>query len=675
MRNPRPISNEIKMDLAKANRISQYGFEQKENFVICHPSNPSGLFFCVKQALGWMDHWISQRCPIAVDVETSALEFFRCKLYSIALSGVDGLDTAIAWTLRDLITMPWDAQLAIDQKLQQILGDVNIPKLFHNAPYDFAVLTRKGFTIQGPIEDTQAYAHLIQPDSYKDLGWVGHTWLDVEPWKLNHETGKKHAQTKDVLELLIYNAKDALNTGKLRNPLLDEIVARGMNMTLIQYQNAFARLASRMELVGMPVNFAMRKVMGDKLLAELEEQKQRMRDYLHWPKFNPMNKAHAVEVIYGSALNYNPTKSKAPPGVEYLGLTPTAWTAKKKLPSTKYEDLLDNMEHPFLKMFIAYVENHHVHATQYRDDPAGAYRRAVEDDWRIHVKWNPTGQKGSRFSSEPNVQNQRARDRAWFEAPEGRIIVGADKDALELRLAAVFSGVRELIHEMSRPGGDPHRLAAVNIFAEKFTSRSPEEQKRLRDGVKTTVYASLYRGGVKTVHKSIRKKKWLDAALRAALTLQVVEHIYHSYFGKYVEIPAWHDMNYALAQTQGYLEIPPLGRRRYFPVQPPPYTEVANWPIQTAGSDVVGMEMVLIQDELDRRFHGDANIILHGHDAVYIECAERDAMEVAKIVNRIFGATPMMGPAGPLALTATAKLCRNLRFDKKLDNVVTIPRE
>lgn len=664
MRNPRPISNEIKMDLAKANRISQYGFEQEEHFCICHPANPSGIYPTVKEALAWMDRWMGLKCPVAVDVETSALEFFRCDLYSIALAGVDR-NTAIAWSLRDYITLPWDAQLALDRKLSELLAHPEVPKIFHNAPYDFAVLTRKGFTINGPIEDTQAYAHLVQPDSYKDLGWIGHTWLDVEPWKLNHRTGRKHAMTKDIIELLVYNAKDALNTAKLRNPLVDEILARGMNMLLIQYQNAFARLAARMELVGMPINFAKRKEMGQVLMVELADLRQRMREYLQWPTFNPMNKNHAVEAIYGR---------------KYIGLTPTAWTPVKKLPSTKYEDLLDNMEHPFIKMFIAYVENHHVHATQYRDAPtqkgepkAGAYARAVEQDGRLHVKWNPTGQKGSRFSSEPNVQNQRTRDRSWFEAPEGRVFIGSDKDALELRLAAVFSGVRELIAEMSRPGGDPHRLAAVNIFAEKFLSRSPEEQRRLRDGVKTTVYASLYRGGVKTVHKSIRKKKWLDASLRAALTLEVVEHIYHSYFGKYVEIPAWHDLNYSLAQSQGYLEIPPLGRRRYFPVQPPPYTEVANWPIQTAGSDAVGMEMVQVQDELDRRFHGDASIILHGHDAVYIECAERHALDVAKIVNRIFGATPMNGPAGPLALTATAKICKDLQFAK--DRVTVVPRD
>lgn len=659
LRGGKPISDVILADLSKANRISMEGFKQEENFVICLPSNPSGMEDAVRQAVGWMDRWLHLGCAVAVDVETSSLDFFNCKLFSIALSGEDGMNTAVAFTLKDLRTLPWDAEMALTNKLYEILASQRVSTVYHNAPYDYAVLTRKGFHIDGPIEDTQGYAHIIQPDVPKDLGWVGHTYLDVEPWKLNHK-GEKMAFAKDVVELLVYNAKDALNTMKLRIPLVHEIAARGMNAELISYQNAFARLAAHMEIVGLPVNMEKRAKMGHELLQDLEKMKFEMRQWLDWPDFNPMNKNHAVEALYNE---------------KYVGLTPTAFTAKKGLPSTKYEDIIDHMEHPFVKQFIKYVENHHCYATQYRDPPppgvkgprAGSYYRAMMNDGRIHCKWNPTGQKGSRFSSEPNLQNQRVKDREWLETVDGRVIIGSDKDQLELRLAAVLSGVEELVLEMCKPDGDPHTLAATNVYGEAFLKKTKKERKRLRDAVKTTVYASLYRAGVKTVHKSIRKKKFLDPALRAAMTLEAVSHIYHSYFGKYVEIPAWHDMNYNLAQTQGYLEILPLGRRRYFPVQPPPYTEVANWPIQTLGSDVVGMQMVQIQDELNRNRGKwpDADIILHGHDAVYIECYERHAQEIIdKVVEPIFGHFIVEGPAGPVDLTAEARIGRNLKEAK-----------
>jgi DNA polymerase I-like protein with 3'-5' exonuclease and polymerase domains len=657
LRGGKPISHVIIADLEKANRISMAPPVQEENFVIAHPANPTGMSEAVRMAIQWMDRWMHLHCPVAVDVETSSLNYFNCKLYSIALAGEDGFNTAVAFTLMDKRTLPWDAELALVAKLKELLAHPEVPVVFHNAPYDYAVLTKKGFTIRGRVEDTQGYAHLVQPDIPKDLGWVGHTYLDVEPWKLNHK-GEKQVFTQDVIELLVYNAKDALNTIKLRQPLIQEIFERGMSGELMAYQNAFAQLAAHMELVGLPVNMEKRRVMGDELLQDLEKIKHEMREWLSWPDFNPMSKNHAVEALYNK---------------KYVGLTPTAWTEKTKQPSTKYEDIIDHMEHPFVKNFVKYVENHHCYATQYRDADrskkvkGGAYFRAMQDDGRLHAKWNPTGQKGSRYSSEPNIQNQRLKDRAFFEAGEGRVIIGSDKDQLELRLAAVLSGVAELVAEMRKPDGDPHTLAAKNVYGEDFMQKTAEERKRLRDAVKTTVYASLYRAGVKTVHKTIRKKKFLDPALRAALTVEVVGHIYHSYFGKYVEIPVWHDMNYSLAQTQGYLEIPPLGRRRYFPVQPPPYTEVSNWPIQTLGSDVVGMQMVQVQDELNRQKGKwpDADIILHGHDALYIECYERHAQEIIdKVVQPIFGHFMVEGPAGQVDLTAAASIGKSLKDAK-----------
>jgi DNA polymerase I-like protein with 3'-5' exonuclease and polymerase domains len=96
-------------------------------------------------------------------------------------------------------------------------------------------------------------------------------------------------------------------------------------------------------------------------------------------------------------------------------------------------------------------------------------------------------------------------------------------------------------------------------------------------------------------------------------------------------------------------------------VQPPPYTEVANWPIQCLGSDIVGKEMVDIDEELKRQHFKDAHIILHGHDAVYIECRENDAEAICVIVDRLFGHSVVDGPAGPVILTSKAKIGRNLK--------------
>lgn len=644
LRSTRPIVEAIRHDLAKVYRISNEGPGQFENIVAVIPYWRQPVEELTSIALAWMDRWLSIKCPVAVDVETSSLDYFNCKLYSIALSGEDGGNTAVAFSLADKKSLPWDAELALTQKTKQILADPLIPKVFHNAPYDFAVLTIKNMPVEGPIEDTMAYHHIIQPDIPHDLGWVGHTYLDVEPWKLNHD-GSKMAFTDDLAELLIYNGKDALNTIKLRSPLLHEAYARGATSELLYYQLEMAKLAARMELVGIPINFQRRNAMGQELLDRLELLLYRMRQYLKWPDFNPMAKAHTVEALYNR---------------KYLGLMPTAWTAKTKQPSTKYEHLIEHMEHPFIKDLIEYVENHHVYAGQYRDDPPGSYRRAMRSDGRLHPNWKYTGTKGSRYSSQPNCQNQRVKDRAFFEAPPGRVLVGSDKAALELRIAVALAGERELMDELAKPDGDPHLLAAIAVYGEDFLKKDPKVRKRLRDTIKTTVYASLYRAGIDTVFKSIRKKKFLDPALRASLTRDVVAHIYHSYFGRFKKFVEYHDNNYKKASTQGFLEIPPFKRRRYFPVQPPPYTEVANWEIQCCGSDVVGKQLVDVQHELDASVP-DAHVIIHGHDALAVECWEKDAERVKYYIESIFGHFILDGPEGSVDLTADAKIGRTLK--------------
>lgn len=682
----RPITQTIAMDLAKAWRIAQTGEPDYYGTVITVlPSSPWGLVRSFQAAVAWMRHWRARRCPVSVDVETSSLDYFNCKLYSLALSGVDGEHTAIAFSLINYHTIPYEYECALFAEAQALLYDPQVPKIFHNSPFDRAVLYRKGMPVYGDTIDTQGLHHLVQPDIPHDLGWVGQTYLDCRPWKVDHE-GKKLAYSRNAEELLFYNGEDALNTGLAVEPLLGDLKDRGAPQKLISAQMAFADLATDMELYGLPIDMAKRRAMGMELLKKIFGAEHSMREFLDWPDFNPMSDAHRREALFGPKYAREPWN---------LGIRPTRFTEKQSLPSTSYKAIIDHLEHPLVRSLATYVEARHTYATQYRecadleakkfrglglskqaqdalDDEKrpGAYQRAMFEDGRLHAKWNPTGQKGSRFSSSPNVQNIKfpkdptdpkgKRKLSYITAPDGRVFVAADKDQLELRIAACRAGVRPLLAEMEREGGDPHRLAAMNVYGEKFLQRAVEEQKRLRNMVKNVVYAALYMAGVMTVWRTIRERKELDPAVRAAMTVPVVNHIYHGYFGLYPEFQRYHEAKIPLVERQGYIEIPPLDRRRYFPVLPAPFCELANWDIQTIGSDIVGTEMCCIQNELKRRYHGRASVILHCHDQVVVECDARDGEDVKRLVDQIFGNTPLEGPAGMVHLTAKAKIGRDL---------------
>lgn len=662
LRQGRAVTDVIAQDLSKAWRVSQEGPDLEETIIHVVPGNPAGLELAFTRALQWMKHWATRGAVLGVDVETSSLDYFNCRLYSIALGDPDS-SVAVSFTLKDLHTLPPEYEVALDVALREVLGSPMVTKVYHNSPFDKAVLHSKGYQINGQTLDTQGFAHLIQPDAPKDLGWIGHTYLDVVPWKLAHDSGKM-ANTNDVVELLVYNAKDALYTAKLVDPMMRTMANRGLPSQLVSWQMAFADLATDMEVYGVPINHEKRRAMGSEKRESMALLHGRMAEFLGWPDFNPMSDAHKREALFGAKYAHPPWN---------LGITPTKLTKKTQAPSTSYKAIIDFLEHPFVKDLADYIETRATYATQYRDgtlpslsltkkgiENPGAYQRAMFQDGRLHAKWNPTGQVGTRFSSSPNIQNQRVSDRAWVEAADGRVVIGADKDQLELRILSCLAGVEELLTEMAREGGDPHILAASHVYGDEFTRASPKRKKTLRTITKNVVYCSIYMGGIETVWRTIRERKQLPSAIRAVMTMGAVRKVHTGFFGRYVEIPRYHENNMRRIKQCGYLEIPPLGRRRYYPVQPPPLTEVANWPTQTTGSDIVAMEMVLIQDELKKRFKGDASCIVHGHDAVYVECAERHAEEALKIVNKIFGSTPLQGPKGQVDLTANGSIGKNL---------------
>lgn len=662
LRGGRPISDVIAADLGKAWRISQEGPKLEEHILWVLPGNPIGIVKAADEAVRWLRYWRQSSARVGVDVETSALDYFNCKLYSVAVAEAES-SVGVSFTLLDFRTMPLGFEQQLVAELKLLLADEHVEKVFHNAPFDMAVLHRKNLPVRGAIWDTQGMHHLIQPDIPHDLGWVGHTYLDVGPWKLDHESGKM-ANTKNPVELLIYNAKDALYTAKLVAPLQRAVEARGMSSNLIAWQSAFAQLATDMEIAGLPINRAKRTQMAVALRGKMAKALHDMREYLNWKDFSPMSDAHRREALFGD-------KYAKPP--YNLGLTPSRFTEKQNLPSTGYRSIIDYLEHPFVRAMATYVEARHTYATQYRDgtmvgengelESPGAYERAICEDGRMHCRWKPNTLASPRFGSEPNAQNQRVADREFIEAPEGRCFVASDKDQLELRIAACRAGVGELLAEMAKPDGDPHTQAARNIYGEAFEARSKDERKMLRNMVKNVVYASLYLAGVMTVWRTIREKKQLDAAIRAAMTLPVVRHIHTSYFMRYMEFPRWHEADLAFINREGYIEIPPLGRRRYCPVKPAPATEFSNWKVQALGADIVTMEMVQVQDELKRKFRG-ASVVLHGHDQIVVECYEKDAEQVRDLVQRLFGDTPLDGPSGGVRLTAKAKIGKNLKAVK-----------
>jgi DNA polymerase-1 len=409
-----------------------------------------------------------------------------------------------------------------------------------------------------------------------------------------------------------------------------------------------------MEITGIPCDHEFRRATGLKIHDEIARLRYEMRQYLGWSNFNPMSDDQRREALFSKRYKGAPWN---------LGLKSTQRTKKAKKESTGYKAIIDHLEHPFVKMLTTYIELTHVYSTVYRDgtltnmngqqEEAGAYSECMSSDGRFHPKWTNV-KKTTRFGSTPNFQNMRGKgkpDRKIIRAPDGWKIIASDKDQLELRLLAALCGVPELVNVMMT-GGDPHRLSATKIYGDRFINGSPARQKDLRDISKNVTYACVYLAQLMTVWRTVRERKQLDIRTRALMTLPTVEHARNTFLEAFHQIPEWHEENMALVKNQGFLEGGPLGRRRFFPVQPPSLNEVANWPIQMRGAEYVTMAMCYIQHEFKRKFLGEASAIMHCHDEIVALVKDEHVDEACKIINYHFNNQWIEGPLGKVRLTA-----------------------
>jgi len=93
------------------------------------------------------------------------------------------------WPSREAECDVWDT-------LRRILECPTPPKLFQNGLYDIAFLFRAlGVKVAGAEEDTMLLHHALQPESTKDLGFLGATYANEGAWK--QMRGKKGTKRDD----------------------------------------------------------------------------------------------------------------------------------------------------------------------------------------------------------------------------------------------------------------------------------------------------------------------------------------------------------------------------------------------------------------------------------------------------------------------------------------------
>jgi DNA polymerase I len=590
---------------------------------------------------------------ISFDVETTSTDSMRADLVGIALAVKEGegyyVPVGHVAVGADGKAEP-DGQLAEGQlplaqvleALRPALTDPAIPKIAHNAGYDYSVLKRAGLVVEPIGFDTMLGEWLSDPGSrnlgLKNLAWVR---LGVEMTEITALIGRGAKQiTMDRVPIAAaapYAAADVDMTLRLAPQLRAELEEKNVLKLLTDLELPLIPVLAEMEMAGVALDVDYLAEMSatlQKRLAQIEKK---------------------IYAAVGEEFNLNSTQQLAKALFETLGLVPP--DRSRKTSSGKYStaaDVLEDMrgQHPVIELILEHRELAKLKST-YID----ALPQAVHPvTGRVHTSYNQAGSVTGRIaSSDPNLQNIPIRTelgrevRKAFIAPRGRRLVAVDYSQIELRIAAHITDDEALLQAFHE-GQDIHAATAAAVYGVPL-GKVTKEQRRAAKAVNFGVlYGQSAFGLTRTT----------------GLTLAESEDFIARYFERFPGIRRYVDETKQQARERGYVETL-LGRRRYFPIlQRPGATredaiarsraerEAINAPIQGTAADIIKLAMIRLAGELPRRFPG-AQMLLQVHDELVFECATADARGVADLARTVMeGAYKLNAP-----LAAEARVGKN----------------
>lgn len=254
----------------------------------------------------------------------------------------------------------------------------------------------------------------------------------------------------------------------------------------------------------------------------------------------------------------------------------------------------------------------------------------VDENNRLHTTYNMTVAQTGRLSSEkPNLQNIPVRSdlgrkiRTAFVASDGNILISADYSQIELRIAALISGDKDMIDMFNRDV-DIHTATAAQIYG-----REPEDvTKNMRRQAKVVNFGIMY--GLSPHGLSVA----------AGMTREAAKHFIDKYFELRPKLVEYIESVKKQAEKDGYVESL-FGRRRPTPdihssnfvVREAAYRAAVNMPFQGTAADVMKLAMIKLDEKLKE--YPDVHILLQIHDSVLVECPKTQADDLAKEIKQI----------------------------------------
>ncbi|MDX1414801.1 MAG: DNA polymerase I [Candidatus Promineifilaceae bacterium] len=570
---------------------------------------------------------------IGFDVETTGLDKMTAEVVGICLSmnpptgyyiPVGHLDQEKQAKTGQMSLFAGEASLAPGQlALDTVLAAIKpaminpaIPKVAHNAKYDYTILDLHGLHVSPITFDTMIAEFLNNPASkHKGLKDLARHRLGIEMTPITKliGTGRKQKSFAEVpIEAAApYGAADADLTLRLVAPLQEEIEQKGLEK-ILELEMPLIEVLSDMERTGVRLD----KDFLAGMSLDIEERLKTLEKNIY--------------EIAGAPFNVNSTQQLSDVLFKKLDLPHEGLRKTKSGHYSTAANVLEDLRKVDTTGIINAI-------TEYRE--LGKLKSTYVDalpqmvnpnTGRIHTSYNQTGAVTGRIaSSNPNLQNIPIRSkvgqqiRRGFITEEGWLFLAADYSQVELRVLAHISQDAALL-EAFHQDQDIHRTTAAAVYGVGLDDVT-YDQRRFAKAVN---FGLIYGMGA------------FRLARDSDLTLSEAESYITEYFARFPGIQRYLDETKEKARELGYVETL-FGRRRYFPIFKVPASgsnrqamlraerEAVNHPIQGTAADIIKIAMLQLHDSLANY---QSRMVLQVHDELVLEVPENELDVIRPLV-------------------------------------------
>jgi DNA polymerase-1 len=504
--------------------------------------------------------------------------------------------------------------------LHDSLTNPRIPKVAHNAKYDYIVLARHGLVITPITFDTMIAEFIVDPSSHnlglKNLAFarLGDEMTHIE--ELIGKGKKQISMAEVAIESVApYAAADAETTLRLMPLMQAEVKRVSAEKLIAEIEMPLIPVLAEMEMTGVLLDLPFFKKLAEELTRRMADIERQVFDAVGKP-FNLNSTQQLSDVLFNRLRLEPPDRGRKTASGHY---------------STS-GDVLDALsgKHPVVDWVIEHRELSKLKST-YID----ALPEAVDaTTGRVHTSYSQTGAVTGRLSSSnPNLQNipirteEGRRVRNGFIAAKGNMLLSVDYSQIELRIVAHMAQDQAML-DAFRAGQDIHATTAAAIY------NIPLEQvtKEMRRHAKAINFGLIYGMSAFGLTRSTE------------LTLAEADEFVKAYFTRFPGVKKYLDGIRKQAAEDGYVETL-LGRRRYFPALQTKQNvqmknreerEAINAPIQGTAADIMKIAMLHIPSAL-KQAALRAQMLLQVHDELVLEVPKEELEKTARLVQEVMG--------------------------------------